>query len=190
MKTRQKGISLLEAVLAMAAVAAVMAVAVSQARVAEDRSDALLATEMVRKLISVVQSDYGVAGPYPAGVVMAGYLARNPRIPSKPFTPATGCFAQSGALSLCISVVDDGVALGTTTGYGSFWTLSLTTLAAGKTTDACIKAAASARTSMIGARVGSQEPKDGAGQWLHGAEWDAWWRTRCAAPLSAEFTMR
>ncbi len=185
-----RGVSLLEAIIALGVIATAAALAISFARVAEDRSSALAKGDYVRQLIEAVTQTYGVNGLYPAGRLMPDYLATLPSIPSKPYNNLTGCFALDGITDLCIAVPDDGVAIGATTGFGSFWELRVVTKAGGSAAQGCVEIARSARTYMLSAGVGADEPRDGDGQWLQGQPWDEWWRQRCDEPLTATFRMR
>lgn len=184
------GVSLMEAIIALGVITAATAIAISLSRVAEDKGKVVAKADFVRQLVRGVTQTYGVSGPYPAGTTMPAYLATLPSISNTPYDATTGCFALDGVTDLCIRVPDDGAALGTSTGFGSFWDVTLITRAGGSSTASCVEIASAARTYMISAGVGADEPRDGAGQWLQGRPWDDWWRARCDEPLTANFRMR
>lgn len=189
-KNRSAGVSLLEAIIALGVIASATAIAISLSRIAEDKGGVVAKADIVRQLVRAVTETYGVSGPYPAGTAMPDYLATLPSILNTPYDSTTGCFQLGRLTDLCISVPDDGAAIGTTTGFGSFWDVRITTKAGGASAESCVEIASAARTYMISAGVGADEPRDGAGQWLQGRPWDDWWRARCDEPLTANFRMR
>jgi len=185
-----RGVSLLEAIIAIGVIAVAAAVAISMSRVAEDKGAIVAKGDFVRQVVKNVTEVYGVRGPFPAGVAMPNHVATLTTMPRAPYNPSTGCFALDPLTDFCIQVPDDGQAVSAITGFGSFWDVTLITKAGGSAAQGCVEIAAAVRTYMISARVGPDEPRDPSGQWLHGQFWDEWWRTRCNQPLTATFRMR
>lgn len=184
------GMTLMEAIIALGVIGAAAAIAFTVAKVGEDKASALAKMDFVTKLVRTVHETYGVMGPYPAGTMMPTHLVTLPGLPKTAYSAGTGCFSLDPLMDLCVNVIDDGVSLGTSTGYGAFWDVTMVTRAGGAAAKGCVQVAAAARTYMIDAGVGTDKPRDAGGQWLQGEPWDDWWRARCNQPLTATFRMR